>query len=37
LKTTGIHAVLVGSSLMRSKDPALKTKEIVTAGKMHDG
>jgi len=37
LKTTGIHAVLVGSSLMRSKDLALKTKEIVNAGKMHDG
>ena len=36
LKTTGIHAVLVGSSLMRSKDLALKTKEIVTAGKMHN-
>jgi indole-3-glycerol phosphate synthase len=37
LKTTGIHAVLVGSSLMRSKDLALKTKEIVNAGKMQDG
>lgn len=37
LKTTGIHAVLVGSSLMRSKDLALKTKEIVNAGKMRDG
>ena len=34
LKTTRIHAVLVGSSLMRSKDLALKTKEIVNAGKM---
>ena len=32
LQTTGIHAVLVGSSLMRSKDPAKKTKEIVIAG-----
>ena len=37
LKETGIHAVLVGSSLMRSKDLALKTKEIVDAGKMPDG
>jgi indole-3-glycerol phosphate synthase len=37
LKTTGIHAVLVGSSLMRSKDLALRTKEIVNAGKMKDG
>lgn len=37
LKTTGIQAVLVGSSLMRSKDLALKTREIVKAGKMHDG
>ena len=36
LKTTGIHAVLVGSSLMRSKDLALKTKEIVNAGRIHD-
>ena len=32
LKTTGINAVLVGSSLMRSKDLALKTKEIVSSG-----
>ncbi len=32
LKTTGIQAVLVGSALMRSKDPAKKTKEIVNAG-----
>lgn len=37
LKTTGIHAVLVGSSLMRSKDLVLKTKEIVNAGKMREG
>ena len=37
LKTTGIQAVLIGSSLMRSKDLALKTKEIVNAGKMRDG
>ena len=34
LKTADVHAVLVGSSLMRSKDLALKTKEIVSAGKM---
>jgi indole-3-glycerol phosphate synthase len=32
LQTTGIHAVLVGSALMTSKDQALKTKEIVMAG-----
>jgi indole-3-glycerol phosphate synthase len=32
LQTTGIQAVLVGSALMRSKDPAKKAKEIVTAG-----
>jgi indole-3-glycerol phosphate synthase len=32
LQTTGIHAVLVGSALMTSKDLALKTKEIVMAG-----
>jgi indole-3-glycerol phosphate synthase len=37
LQTTRIQAVLVGSALMRSKDPALKTKEIVNAGKMKDG
>jgi indole-3-glycerol phosphate synthase len=34
LKTTGIQAVLVGSSLMGSKDPELKTKKIISAGKM---
>ncbi len=32
LQTTGIQAVLVGSALMTSKDPAKKTKEIVFAG-----
>ena len=32
LQTTGIQAVLVGSALMRSKDPAKKTQEIVMAG-----
>jgi indole-3-glycerol phosphate synthase len=32
LKTAGIQAVLVGSALMRSKDSAKKTKEIVIAG-----
>ena len=34
LQTTGIQAVLVGSALMRSKDPAKKTKEIVIAGEQ---
>jgi indole-3-glycerol phosphate synthase len=34
LKITGIHAVLVGSALMRSKDMELKTQKIVSAGKM---
>ena len=37
LKTAGIHAVLVGSSLMRSKNLPLKTKDIVNAGKIYDG
>ena len=37
LKTTGIQAVLVGSALMKSKNLALKTKEIVNAGKMQNG
>ncbi len=32
LKSTGIQAVLVGSALMKSKDPAAKTAEIVRAG-----
>jgi len=32
LQTTGIHAVLVGSALMGSKDLALKTKKMVIAG-----
>jgi indole-3-glycerol phosphate synthase len=32
LKAAGIHAVLVGSALMRNKDPAAKTAEIVRAG-----
>jgi indole-3-glycerol phosphate synthase len=34
LKATGIHAVLVGSALMKSKDSAGKTAEIVKAGKI---
>lgn len=37
LKTAGIHAVLVGSSLMSSRDLAQKTKEIVIAGSNRDG
>jgi indole-3-glycerol phosphate synthase len=36
LKTEGIHAVLVGSALMRSRDLAQKTKEIVNAGRLRD-
>jgi len=32
LQTTDIQAVLVGSALMRSKNPAKKTKELVIAG-----
>ncbi|MFC1868096.1 indole-3-glycerol phosphate synthase TrpC [Thermodesulfobacteriota bacterium] len=32
LKGTGVQAVLVGSSLMKSNDPAEKTGEIVKAG-----
>jgi len=35
LQKTGIQAVLVGSALMRSKDPAKKTKEIVAAGETN--
>ena len=34
LKATGIHAVLVGSALMKSKEPAAKTAEIVKAGEI---
>ncbi len=37
LKGSGIHAVLVGSALMRSENPARKTGEIVHAGTMGDG
>ena len=32
LKSAGVQAVLVGSALMRSNDPASKTSEIVKAG-----
>jgi indole-3-glycerol phosphate synthase len=34
LKSAGVHAVLVGSALMRSNDPASKTSEIVRAGEI---
>jgi len=34
LEPTGIHAVLVGSALMKSKAPAAKTAEIVKAGEI---
>jgi len=34
LKATGIHAVLVGSALMKNNDPAGKTTEIVNAGEI---
>jgi indole-3-glycerol phosphate synthase len=34
LKAAGIHAVLVGSALMKSYDPAAKTAEIVKAGEL---
>jgi len=37
LITAGIHAVLVGSALMSSRDLAQTTKEIVYAGSMRDG
>ena len=37
LKGSGVHAVLVGSALMRSNDLARKTAELVNAGKMRDG
>jgi indole-3-glycerol phosphate synthase len=35
LNTAGIHAVLVGSSLMSSRDLVKRTKEIVTAGETN--
>jgi len=34
LKSAGVHAVLVGSALMKDNDPAGKTSEIVKAGKI---
>jgi indole-3-glycerol phosphate synthase len=34
LKAAGIHAVLVGSALMKDSDPAAKTAEIVKAGEL---
>ena len=34
LKAAGIRAVLVGSALMRSNDPAAKAAEIVKAGEV---
>jgi len=34
LKSAGVHAVLVGSALMKNKDPAGKTSEIVKAGEI---
>ena len=37
LKKTGIHAVLVGSALMRSNDLAAKTAELVNAGDRRNG
>ena len=37
LKNAGIQAVLVGSALMRSNDPAAITAEIVKAGDMRNG
>jgi indole-3-glycerol phosphate synthase len=36
LKATRIQAVLVGSALMSSSDPAAKTAEIVNAGEMRN-
>jgi indole-3-glycerol phosphate synthase len=37
LKNSGIQAVLVGSALMRSNDPAAKTAEFVNTGDMRNG
>jgi len=34
LKSAGVHAVLVGSALMKNNDPAAKTLEIVKAGEV---
>ena len=36
LKTAGVHAVLVGSALMRSNDLAGRTAQFVNAGRMGD-
>jgi indole-3-glycerol phosphate synthase len=35
LRQSGIHAVLVGTSLMKSSDMATKTRELVDAGRGH--
>jgi len=34
LNSAGVHAVLVGSALMKNKDPAAMTSEIVKAGEV---
>jgi indole-3-glycerol phosphate synthase len=34
LKSAGVHAVLVGSALMKNEDPAGKSSEIVKAGEI---
>ena len=34
LRSAGVHAVLVGSALMKTNDPAGKTSEIVKAGEV---
>lgn len=37
LRKSGVRAVLVGTSIMKSADVAAKTRELVRAGKMKDG
>jgi indole-3-glycerol phosphate synthase len=36
IKKAGIHAVLVGTALMRNNDPAAKTEELVRAGMVRN-
>ena len=37
LKKIGVDAVLVGTALMKSRDPGEKVKELVKAGKTEKG
>jgi indole-3-glycerol phosphate synthase len=37
LREKGIHAVLVGTSMMTSDDPLQETRKLVHAGRLEDG